>query len=147
MAGMAPSDSGGGRRPLDAELNLVPFIDLLCSLIAFLLMTAVWAQIAALEVSQTATGDSPAEVRDTLGLRLFVQSNAIKVVGKDTDLNLPLDFSELSTVLADKHRLFPEEREVYVDVADKVPYDTMIKTMDTCTAGGFPTITLGGSAQ
>jgi biopolymer transport protein ExbD len=145
MAGMAPTESGG-RRTLDAELNLVPFIDLLCSLIAFLLMTAVWSQIAALEVQQTAAGEAVEMPKETLGLRVFVRESGFKVVGKDLESDLPLDFSALQSLLADKHGAFPDEREVYVDVADKVPYDTMIKTMDTCTSAGFPSINLGGSA-
>ena len=54
MGGAAIADSGGsrGKKALDAELNLVPFIDLLCSLISFLLATAVWTQIARLELKQ-----------------------------------------------------------------------------------------------
>src|SRR5688572_23724782 len=54
MAGVSVPDSGGarGKRSLDLEIPLVPFIDLLCSLIVFLLMTAVWTQIARLELKQ-----------------------------------------------------------------------------------------------
>jgi len=43
----------GRRRSLDAEVNLVPFIDLLSMCICFLLMTAVWIQIGALPVKQS----------------------------------------------------------------------------------------------
>lgn len=54
MGGVAISDSGGGRgkKPVDAYIQLVPFIDLLCTLISFLLMTAVWNQISRLELKQ-----------------------------------------------------------------------------------------------
>jgi len=56
MGGAAPVESGKkGKKSLDAELNLVPFIDLLSCLISFLIVTAVWTQIAALKV---ATGDA-----------------------------------------------------------------------------------------
>jgi biopolymer transport protein ExbD len=40
----------GGKRPLDAELNLVPFIDLLVCCICFLLITAVWVQLSSVRV-------------------------------------------------------------------------------------------------
>lgn len=45
--------SSGGRRSLDAEINLVPFIDLLSVCICFLLMTAVWTQISTVQVKQS----------------------------------------------------------------------------------------------
>lgn len=181
MAGMAMQESGG-RKPLDAEINLVPFIDLLCSLIAFLLMTAVWSQIASLEVRQQATSDAIADDKETLGLRIFVGERGFKVVGKDTDVDLPClaaacverrgaaaldlravaqgraketgpgvvshyDYGKLATLLADKRALFPNEHDVYIDVADAVPYDDMIRTMDACMGAGLDSIALGGSAE
>ncbi|MBC7794793.1 MAG: biopolymer transporter ExbD [Clostridia bacterium] len=142
---MGPQHSGG-RRPLDAELNLVPFIDLLCSLIAFLLMTAVWAQIAALEVAQTKSGEDIVEQKDGLGLRIFVLESGLKIFGKGTEIDMPYDLTALATLLAEKRRAFPDDHEVYIDVADKVSYDKMVSTMDTCNAAGLTSIALGGSA-
>jgi len=41
--GGAPVPEGGnGKKSVDAQLNMVPFIDLLSVLISFLLMTSVW---------------------------------------------------------------------------------------------------------
>jgi biopolymer transport protein ExbD len=46
--------SGSGRRKsLDAEINLVSFIDLLSMCICFLLITAVWVQIGSMQVKQS----------------------------------------------------------------------------------------------
>jgi hypothetical protein len=42
---------GRGRRALDADLNMVPMIDLLMVTIAFLLVTAVWSHMYRLEGS------------------------------------------------------------------------------------------------
>ena len=42
MGGVDVGDSGGGKRSLNADINLVPFIDLLFVTLAFLLITAVW---------------------------------------------------------------------------------------------------------
>src|SRR5438477_6455500 len=50
MGGAAPTPTGkGGKKPLDAAINLVPFIDLLSCCISFLLITAVWSQLAIIE--------------------------------------------------------------------------------------------------
>jgi len=65
---MAVSIDGGGgdrKKPLHAELNLVPYIDLLTCMVSFLLITAVWSQLARLEAHQKGQGqageDTPPE--------------------------------------------------------------------------------------
>src|SRR5712691_2366002 len=57
MGGAAPTPEGKGRKkPLDASINLVPFIDLLSCCISFLLITAVWTQLARIDVAQKGQG-------------------------------------------------------------------------------------------
>lgn len=52
--GVSVDSSGGkGRKSLNSELNLVSFVDLLSVCICFLLMTAVWLQVGALQVKQS----------------------------------------------------------------------------------------------
>ena len=46
MGGVSVEGPKGGRRSTDAEINLVPMIDLLVCCISFLLITAVWSQMA-----------------------------------------------------------------------------------------------------
>jgi biopolymer transport protein TolR len=60
VSGIGGGSGSGRRRSLDAEVNLVPFIDLLSMCICFLLMTAVWTQLGAVQVKQ-ATGSDAAE--------------------------------------------------------------------------------------
>lgn len=42
MAGVDVGDAGGRKRATNSDINMVPFIDLLLTTIAFLLITAVW---------------------------------------------------------------------------------------------------------
>jgi biopolymer transport protein ExbD len=57
MGGIAVSESGRrGRKALDADLNMVPMIDLLMVTIAFLLVTAVWSHMSRLEGSAQVPG-------------------------------------------------------------------------------------------
>jgi len=42
MGGVDVGSEGGGKKATNAEINMVPFIDLLMCTIAFLLITAVW---------------------------------------------------------------------------------------------------------
>ena len=43
----------GGKREINSELNLTPFIDLLSTMVCFLLITAVWVQIGSMEIKQS----------------------------------------------------------------------------------------------
>jgi hypothetical protein len=57
---MALLDLGGApseRRSTNHELPLVPFIDFLLCIVAFLLVTAVWSQMARLEANARVPGD------------------------------------------------------------------------------------------
>jgi len=70
---MASANIGGsprsGKRSLDAEIILVPFIDLLSMCICFLLITAVWIQVGVLQVKQ-ARGTEGEAVAAPLDLEL-----------------------------------------------------------------------------
>ena len=53
MASVENTGSKKGRKNINFELNLVPFIDLLSMCICFLLMTAVWLQLSTIKVHQS----------------------------------------------------------------------------------------------
>src|SRR5687768_5824759 len=46
----------GGRKNVDVNINLVPFIDLMSCLVAFLLITAVWTNVAQVPVTPKGVG-------------------------------------------------------------------------------------------
>src|SRR6476661_5688524 len=92
MAGVSMADSGGarGKKSLDMQLPLVPFIDLLCSLISFLLMTAVFNQIARLELSSgnaapPPTSASPTPTPNQIDLRVEVHEKGFTIVENNKD--------------------------------------------------------------
>jgi len=64
---MAAIDVGGGysaRRALNRELTLVPFIDFLLCIVAFLLVTAVWTDMARLEAKANVPGEHAAALSE-----------------------------------------------------------------------------------
>ena len=80
MGSAAVVSSGkGGRKSLDAAINLVPFIDLLSCCISFLLITAVWVNLGRPEVKPLASrGDvSPAEPNTDVKVTLTLSSTAV----------------------------------------------------------------------
>ena len=80
----APGGRSSGKKALNVELNLVPFIDLLTCLICFLLMAAVWVQIGKISVTQSGTGapaDQTPEERQRLHLVVTVTPQGFLLSG------------------------------------------------------------------
>jgi len=75
MAVAVGGASGSGRRKsLDAEINLVSFIDLLSMCICFLLMTAVWLEVGSLQVKQSHGTEGAASTSQSQEIELTVSS-------------------------------------------------------------------------
>src|SRR5688572_21205046 len=49
-------EGGGGGKSVDVDINLVPFIDLMSCLVAFLLVTAVWTNLAQINIKPKGVG-------------------------------------------------------------------------------------------
>ena len=156
MGGAAPSPSGkGGKKPLDAYINLVPFIDLLSCCISFLLITAVWTQLARMDVTQKgqgaagATPDQPPEQQ--VQLTLYVDKDGYtftKSTGESTPIPMKgddYDYTKLSDILKEVRsdpRLPADKEDIAIKADDSVVYNKIIKTMDVCISQKFPTVSL-----
>src|SRR3954465_12980085 len=96
----------GGKKSVNADLNLVPYIDLLTCMVSFLLITAVWSQLARLEAHQKGQGqageDTPPEKQ--LKLVVVVNDEGFNVVADQDQQPIPkkgteYDFEKLGTEL------------------------------------------------
>ena len=58
MGGISVGGGHGGKKSVDSEIPLVPFIDLLLCCVMFLLVTAVWNQLARLNANQQQPGQN-----------------------------------------------------------------------------------------
>ena len=58
MGGISAGGGGGGKKPVDHEIPLIPFIDLLLCCVMFLLVTAVWNQLARINANQQTPGEA-----------------------------------------------------------------------------------------
>lgn len=155
MGGAAAEPSGGkgGKKPLDAYINLVPYIDMLMVLMTFLMMTAVWTQIAMLEV-QTAGGGQPEEQQEEENkdkpkpIIVLVTETALKVQEEGGELKeLPNkgEAYDVESLHAELKRLKderPERVEVRVQAEDGVKYEHVVGVLDTATGLGLTAITL-----
>lgn len=64
----------GGKKDFNAELNLTPFIDLLSTMVCFLLITAVWIDIGTVEIKQSHGTDAKESKKVTYDLDVVYRS-------------------------------------------------------------------------
>jgi biopolymer transport protein ExbD len=81
---------GGGKRGLDFEINLVPFIVLLCCIISFLLVTAVWTQLGKLDLKISEIKDKRVAV-DAVKTAKALGHNDSSLTDKITSLSKEID--------------------------------------------------------
>jgi biopolymer transport protein ExbD len=139
----------GGKKPLNADLNLVPYIDLLTCMVAFLLITAVWTQLARLSASQKGQGQAGEETPPEQMVNIVVvvnQEGFNLVVGQEQS---PIakkgdqyDFATLRTQLKKAKDLHPDKNDVKVASEDQIKFETLIQTMDAALSERFPDISL-----
>jgi biopolymer transport protein ExbD len=157
MGGAAPTPSGkGGKKPLDAAINLVPFIDLLSCCLSFLLITAVWTQLARMDVTQKGQGaaGSTDEVKaPEVQLTLYVDKDGYtfaKSTGETTPIPMKgddYDYAKLAETLAKAKTDYPDKTDLAVKSDDAVIYSKIIKTMDVAVTAHFPDIGLQDKGQ
>jgi biopolymer transport protein ExbD len=153
MGGAAPTPTGkAGKKPLDASINLVPFIDLLSCCISFLLITAVWTQLARMDVSQKGQGAAGAEnekpPEPTVSLTLFINKDGYtfaKSTGESTDIpkkGEEYDYGKLADTLKDAKTAYPDKNDIQVKADDDVIYNHIIRSMDVVLSNKFPDVSL-----
>jgi biopolymer transport protein ExbD len=147
---MAVSIDGGGgdrKKPLHAELNLVPYIDLLTCMVAFLLITAVWTQLARLKVGQRGPGGGDADAPPADKIAVVVHDDGFNLIVGNDQKPLPrkagaLDYATLATELAAVKRTHPDRTDVQVVSADDIAFDSLVRTMDATMSAGFSDLAL-----
>jgi biopolymer transport protein TolR len=152
---MSVSIEGGkrsGRKDVNAELLLVPYIDLLTCMIAFLLITAVWTQIARLEVRQRGQGESNGGDPPETKIAVLVHQDGFSLMVNQDQRPLPrkageLDYASLTNELTRLKKSYPDKLDVQVLSADAIQFDSLIKTMDAAMASGFPDISLDAAGE
>jgi biopolymer transport protein ExbD len=152
-------DSGGhgGKKSVDSEIPLVPFIDLLLCCIMFLLVTAVWNKLARLEINQQqpssqAPLDSPPPEEQ---IRLFLQiKNTGYVLAATDGTNIPIDkagdeydLEALREKLRDRRNQEPNRRDLIVAPEDGVLYSDVVAAMDVVVGEGYEDMSLSDGAH
>ncbi|MBW2552194.1 MAG: biopolymer transporter ExbD [Deltaproteobacteria bacterium] len=142
---MAALDSGGGssgKKAVNQEIPLIPFIDLLLCCVMFLLATAVWNQLAAINANQQVPGqasteDAPPEDEK---VKLILQvRNSGYVLGSSAGESIDIS----KRVVADQKEL---RDDLIVAPEDGVRYEDVVRAMDIATAAGFANLSMADGA-
>ena len=151
MGGIAVGGGSGGKKAVDSEIPLIPFIDLLLCCVMFLLVTAVWNQLARINVNQQQPGqpqqDQPPP-QDTVKLILQIEAGGYVLASTAGDrLVIPknqdaYDVVELRNKLQERKRLEPNRRDLIIAPEDGVEYQHVIGAMDIAVGEEFPEISL-----
>ena len=150
MASAAPQEhtGKGGKKALDAELNLVPFIDLLSCCISFLLITAVWTQIAGLQVASSGGPPDPqAKQESTIDVRLLLNDKGYQLIMAGASLDIPkqngvFDRKTLAEKLKTLKSSLPDQSAITVQPEDSVAYADLVETVDTAMGEQLRNVTV-----
>ncbi len=153
---MAQVDDSSSGRNANADLNLVPFIDLMSVLITFLLIKAVWSQVSMIQLGSSIYGKKqenkdekppPPTPHADIPLRLDVKDNGFRLIIGSQRFQIPksgekYDAEGLMSHLKKVKSDYPEKTDAVITVDDEVAYEFLILGMDTLNQSGFPSISV-----
>ena len=142
MAGIQVGQ-GHGRRAVDHEIPLVPFIDLLLCCVMFLLVTAVWNRLAAVESTVRGPGDpaSTQPFEHEPSLRIALHANSIELSSEAGERISVVRDAEL-TALRQALRGRATNQNVDIVSDDGLVYAEVIAAMDALIGEGFLRVNL-----
>ncbi len=138
-----------------AELLLVPMIDIFTVLVTFLLMTAVFSRITVIQLDlPSAAAGKPSE--PTFRLEVIVRKDGLELTNGRTPIatipkiNGEYDLKALAELAVSLKRENPSANSASVLLEADVPYDYLVQVMDAIRTTQLPTgadPTFGGSGE
>lgn len=153
--GVSVGGGGGRGRKVNAELNLVPFIDLLSVCIVFLIATAVWVEISSMPVDQSLSDPNqppppPQDPPPPPPLTVHLRGDGIWIGRKvEEGRNFEIqgdnyDWVNIEKEIENDRRTWAEEQTVVIVTDDGVEYKHMIHSLDLTRKYGYEKSLLGG---
>lgn len=158
MAGVSTGGGGhGGKKSVDQEIPLVPFIDLLLCCVMFLLVTAVWNQLARLEANMAVPGqpnpDEQVEPDDEVKLFLKVLQSGYALESSAGDsIQVPkngdqYDIAGLRTKLQERRQMDPNRHDLILLAENGVKYADIVQAMDIANGEQFTQVSIDDAAN
>jgi biopolymer transport protein ExbD len=120
------------------ELNITAFMNLMVILVPFLLITAVFSQVAILELNLPSSNDQPGvEDPEAMTLEIIVRPTALEVGERNRGLlaSLPMkadeyDYAGLQDYLKRVKAKYPDKVDASILLEPDTPYDVLVQVMD-----------------
>lgn len=157
---MAHVDDGRGDRSANADVNIVPFIDLMSVLVIFLLISAVWTQVSMIQIGtsiygkKTSEQEAPPPPRAEIPFRVDITPNGQNIVIGRQAISVPkvnnqYDWVRLLSELKRIKEIYPEKVDAVITMNDELAYVNLVAGMDALLQSGFPEIAVatGGGVE
>lgn len=119
------------------ELNITAFMNLMVILVPFLLITAVFSQVAILDLNLPSSSDQTEVEPETPQLEVIVRRDRIEIGERNSGLltRLPAtadgyDFTGLNDYLQRIKAEFPDKVDASILLEPDVSYEVLVKVMD-----------------
>jgi len=150
-----------GRKGFVTNVNLVPFIDLFSTLIIFLLSTAVWDQLAVIQMNlgaqDKATVEAPKEQlkKVTSNVKITISDSYLEVFdeGKTEKVERPkdskdaFDYTLVERFLDGIRQKYPEKKDMLIFATDASSYKDLVGVLDRSLARQFNELIVTGLEQ
>ena len=145
---------GRERTSDDADVNIIPVMNIFLLLIPFLLLTAAFVKIAVIELSLPSLSSKRAqqiEQNKKLVLVILAVKESgfqLKSPGYKFDpinkINNKYNYKLLVSQLNQIKQKYPYAEDIIIAPEEQVKYDIIIQVMDKCRESGFPNVSLSG---
>jgi len=120
-----------------AELNITAFMNLMVILVPFLLITAVFSQVAILELNLPSSTDQLGAESETMQLEVTVRRDRLEVGERNAGLltgfpktETGYDLVALAEYLKQVKARFPDKIDATILLESDVAYDVLVQVMD-----------------
>jgi biopolymer transport protein ExbD len=143
----------GNKKSVNVEVNLIPFVDVMSCLTAFLLVSAVWVNTAHLKNNAAGKGNNSVETIHPK-LAVLIEWDQMLVTDTPTGETRQLavyDWSHLGETL--KELRPPGDEDPRVEIAAEstdnhpISYQQIVAAMDTSVRAGFPDVGVTDAAS
>ena len=128
-------------RDTEVELNITAFLNLMVVLIPFLLLNAVFAQVAILQLNLPSDDAAPSESENqrAIVLEVMIYQDRSEVIDRQSGPLKTVPHTEsgehdrngLHEYLLEVKSRFPDVNDITLLCEDDTPYELLIQTMDT----------------
>lgn len=118
-------------------LNLTPMMDILTTLVVFLLITAVFTKITIMELSVPTSAGGSALSKPNFAIEVIVRKAGLEIAnGSSVEAAIPkkdghYDIKMLSEMLLRLKSQYPEKEDATVLMEPDIEYDYLIEVMDS----------------